>query len=105
MLSYRHLDGLEIPGEVAESLVLEELTRWFRFETSCCVSEPKFHIITDCLFITLLAWFFLAHNFYCRSGRNDNYFNDHDSARRNDTGKKVSCIAMLLRRKANSPEM
>ena len=58
MLSYRQLDGLVIPGEVAESLVLEELTRWFRFGTSCCVSEPKFRIITACLSITLLACFF-----------------------------------------------
>ena len=58
MLSYRHLDGLVIPGEVAESLVLEELTRWFRFGTSCCVSEPKFRIITASLFIKPLAWCF-----------------------------------------------
>ena len=38
---------------------------------------------------------FLAHNFYCGSERNENddYFDDHDSARRNDTGKEVSCIA------------
>ena len=36
---------------------------------------------------------FLDHNFYCRSGRNANYFDDNDSALRNDTGKEVSCIA------------